>query len=194
MDQSARMACLAGFRNNEITFLVASDVAARGLDIPDVSHVFNFDVPIHAEDYVHRIGRTGRAGREGHAFCMVTREDSKYLKAIELLIKKEIPWFSSGATVETTEEVAVPVEKPRRGSRRTAPKVEKAEPESVSPQAVEPTAPREAAPKRESHRNQPSQRTEQRPEKHNIASVPDNSRFDDSNMPAFLTRSTRPGP
>jgi superfamily II DNA/RNA helicase len=145
---------------------------------------------------VHRIGRTGRAGREGHAFCMVTREDSKYLKAIELLIKKEIPWFSSGATVETTEEVAAPVEKPRRGSRRTAstaPKVQKAEPESVLPQADEPTVPREAAPKRESHRNQPSQRTEQRPEKHNIASVPDNSRFDDSNMPAFLTRTTRTG-
>ncbi len=63
MDQSSRTKTLAGFKDNAITLLVASDVAARGLDIPAVSHVFNFDVPIHAEDYVHRIGRTGRAGR-----------------------------------------------------------------------------------------------------------------------------------
>ena len=68
MDQSSRTKMLAGFKDNAITLLVASDVAARGLDIPDVSHVFNFDVPIHAEDYVHRIGRTGRAGRSGAAF------------------------------------------------------------------------------------------------------------------------------
>lgn len=65
MDQHSRTQMLDGFRNNKIQLLVASDVAARGLDIPDVSHVFNFDVPIHAEDYVHRIGRTGRAGRAG---------------------------------------------------------------------------------------------------------------------------------
>ena len=76
MDQSARMKTLAGFRNNEITYLIASDVAARGLDIPEVSHVFNFDVPTHAEDYVHRIGRTGRAGREGQAFTLVTKEET----------------------------------------------------------------------------------------------------------------------
>ena len=55
-----------------MTFSIASDVAARGLDIPEVSHVFNYDVPIHSEDYVHRIGRTGRAGREGHAYMLVT--------------------------------------------------------------------------------------------------------------------------
>ena len=83
MDQSARLKMLAAFRNNEVTYLIASDVAARGLDIPEVSHVFNFDVPIHAEDYVHRVGRTGRAGREGHAFTMVTREEAKHLRAIE---------------------------------------------------------------------------------------------------------------
>ena len=67
MDQSARTAALEQFRNGEVTLLVASDVAARGLDIPDVSHVFNFDVPHHPDDYVHRIGRTGRAGRSGTA-------------------------------------------------------------------------------------------------------------------------------
>jgi superfamily II DNA/RNA helicase len=87
MDQSSRMATLAGFKNNEITFLIASDVAARGLDIPDVSHVFNFDIPTHAEDYVHRVGRTGRAGREGVAITLVAPADKKYLVAIEKLIE-----------------------------------------------------------------------------------------------------------
>ena len=96
MDQQARLKMLSAFRNNEVTYLIASDVAARGLDIPEVSHVFNFDVPIHAEDYVHRIGRTGRAGREGHAFTMVTREEAKHLKAIETLIKKDLPYFDLG--------------------------------------------------------------------------------------------------
>jgi superfamily II DNA/RNA helicase len=82
MDQQARLRTLAAFRNNEVTYLIASDVAARGLDIPDVSHVFNYDVPIHAEDYVHRIGRTARAGREGHAYMLVTKMESKQLRAI----------------------------------------------------------------------------------------------------------------
>ncbi|MCI5075845.1 DEAD/DEAH box helicase [Oricola sp.] len=93
MDQRSRMAMLAGFKENKIQLLVASDVAARGLDIPDVSHVFNFDVPIHAEDYVHRIGRTGRAGRSGAAFTLVAKPDMKYLEAIEKLITREIDWL-----------------------------------------------------------------------------------------------------
>ncbi|MCA3554483.1 DEAD/DEAH box helicase [Aestuariivirga sp.] len=104
MDQQARLRTLAGFRNNEITYLIASDVAARGLDIPDVSHVFNFDVPTHAEDYVHRIGRTGRAGREGAAFTMVSKEDGKNLKAIEQLIKKDVPYFELSAEAEAAIE------------------------------------------------------------------------------------------
>ncbi len=82
MDQLTRTKTLDGFRANDIKLLVASDVAARGLDIPDVSHVFNFDVPIHAEDYVHRIGRCGRAGRDGWAFTLVSPADDKYLSAI----------------------------------------------------------------------------------------------------------------
>ena len=94
MDQRARMAMLHNFKENKIQLLVASDVAARGLDIPDVSHVFNFDVPIHAEDYVHRIGRTGRAGREGAAFTLVSKPETKYLQAIQTLIKTEIEWLS----------------------------------------------------------------------------------------------------
>ncbi len=82
LPQSYRMETLAGFREGKIELLIASDVAARGLDIPDVSHVFNFDVPIHSEDYVHRIGRTGRAGREGTAYMLVGPNDDKYYAAI----------------------------------------------------------------------------------------------------------------
>lgn len=85
------MEVLAGFKNNDITLLVASDVAARGLDIPAVSHVFNFDVPIHAEDYVHRIGRTGRAGRKGWAFMLCLPHEIKHLDKIEELVKQPVP-------------------------------------------------------------------------------------------------------
>ena len=93
MDQRSRMMMLDAFKDNRIKLLVASDVAARGLDIPDVSHVFNFDVPVNAEDYVHRIGRTGRAGREGTAYMVVTPAEQKGYDAIEALIGKEIDWL-----------------------------------------------------------------------------------------------------
>ena len=86
LDQSVRMKTLEKFRSGELKILVASDVAARGLDVPSVSHVFNFDVPIHADDYVHRIGRTGRAGRSGQAFMLATPRDAKYVEFIEKLI------------------------------------------------------------------------------------------------------------
>jgi superfamily II DNA/RNA helicase len=92
MDQHARMAALDSFRSGEMPILVASDVAARGLDIPTVSHVFNYDVPHHAEDYVHRIGRTGRAGRAGYSFTLVSPGDEKALAAIEKLITTSIEW------------------------------------------------------------------------------------------------------
>jgi superfamily II DNA/RNA helicase len=92
MDQPARMAALEKFRNGEVTLLVASDVAARGLDILDVSHIYNFDVPFHPDDYVHRIGRTGRAGRSGTAITIVAgANDSKAVAAIEKLIGQPIP-------------------------------------------------------------------------------------------------------
>ncbi len=91
MSQPKRTETLERFKANEIRLLVASDVAARGLDIAHLSHVFNFDVPIHPEDYVHRIGRTGRAGREGRAFTLATPDDGKFVEAITKLIGKEIP-------------------------------------------------------------------------------------------------------
>nr|WP_163268189.1 DEAD/DEAH box helicase [Chelativorans alearense] len=112
MDQRARMMMLENFRKGKLKLLVASDVAARGLDIPDVSHVFNFDVPTHAEDYVHRIGRTGRAGRSGKAFTIVTRADQKYVAGIEKLIGQEIEWFDGNLSTLTAEDEAE--ERPRR--------------------------------------------------------------------------------
>src|SRR5689334_19281311 len=91
LDQSLRTKTLESFRSGELKILVASDVAARGLDIPAVSHIFNFDVPFHPDDYVHRIGRTGRAGRTGHAFVLATPRDERQVSAIEHLIKTTIP-------------------------------------------------------------------------------------------------------
>lgn len=104
MDQRTRMMMLENFRKGTIKLLVASDVAARGLDIPEVSHVFNYDIPINAEDYVHRIGRTGRAGRSGTAFTLVTDNDQKYLTAIEDLTKQSIDWIGEPVDFEAAAE------------------------------------------------------------------------------------------
>ncbi|NRA98509.1 MAG: DEAD/DEAH box helicase [Rhodobacteraceae bacterium] len=143
LDQSQRMRTLDGFRDGTIRFLVASDVAARGLDIPSVSHVFNYDVPTHSEDYVHRIGRTGRAGREGKAVMICESRDEKYLEAIEKLIAKEIPRaenpLRSAPVVEETVEDK-DKEKPKRSrSRRSkkddTPKVEDAPVETAAEDA-----------------------------------------------------------
>ena len=92
MTQSARLDALQKFKDGGVPLLIASDVAARGLDIAGLSHVFNFDVPMSAEDYVHRIGRTGRAGKSGRAFTIAAgKDDIKYIGAIEKLIGKPIP-------------------------------------------------------------------------------------------------------
>jgi len=106
MSQPARTEMLAGFKNKEFNILVCSDVAARGLDVPNLSHVFNYDIPINAEDYVHRIGRTGRAGNEGHAYSIALPEDGKYVAAIEKLVGKEIPRLSMDgfASAELSED------------------------------------------------------------------------------------------
>jgi superfamily II DNA/RNA helicase len=104
MDQRARMVSLDAFKSGTVDLIVCSDVAARGLDIPDVSHVFNFDVPTHAEDYVHRIGRTGRAGKTGIALSIVTAADQKYILEIERLIDRKIDWLAGESLANLPEE------------------------------------------------------------------------------------------
>src|SRR5205807_3453938 len=94
MDQPSRTAALDQFRRGEVALLIASDVAARGLDIPDVSHILNFDVPHHADDYLHRIGRTGRAGKCGTAVTVVDPSDGQALATIEHLHGQSIPWIT----------------------------------------------------------------------------------------------------
>ena len=131
MPQPARMETLARFKAGEARLLVASDVAARGLDIAGLSHVFNFDVPTHAEDYIHRIGRTGRAGREGRAFTIATDADSRYLQAIRRLISTSIDavdldisaQLARGRTGNARRGARLshdggPPQRPRSGSRR----------------------------------------------------------------------------
>ncbi len=138
MDQRARMTSLDAFRNGGVALLVCSDVAARGLDIPAVSHVFNFDVPTHAEDYVHRIGRTGRAGRTGTAISIVTRSDRKYVDEIEKLIQRKIDWFGedlgSISEDESGAEVSPDRQRGRRSSRRPDPRGGTAERSGASEQ------------------------------------------------------------
>jgi superfamily II DNA/RNA helicase len=119
MHQTARMETLEKFRDGQIELLVASDVAARGLDIANMSHVFNFDVPMNPEDYIHRIGRTGRAGKEGHAFTLATSADGKYLAAIERLLGKAIPPLSGSTRDDEDEEAeAGRAEEAERSPRR----------------------------------------------------------------------------
>jgi superfamily II DNA/RNA helicase len=139
MDQRARMLSLEAFKSGDVKLLVCSDVAARGLDIPDVSHVFNFDVPTHAEDYVHRIGRTGRAGKTGVAQTLVTRGDQKYVDEIEKLIATKIEWLGKITLNQIDEEPATfATGRPERlsPSRRPTPKapaISEAQPDLRAP-------------------------------------------------------------
>jgi superfamily II DNA/RNA helicase len=181
MDQRSRTNMLQGFKDNEITLLVASDVAARGLDIPAVSHVFNFDVPIHAEDYVHRIGRTGRAGRAGAAFTLVSRRDAKYVEAITKLIDREIDWLDGQQAIENADpaddkpargrrgEAKSPARKTARGEKRA--KEDAVEPAAVAEKAAEPVeaakpvevaAAAKEAPRKDREERQPRQERESR--------------------------------
>jgi superfamily II DNA/RNA helicase len=136
LDQSLRMKTLAAFRSGELKLLVASDVAARGLDIPDVSHVFNYDVSHHADDYVHRIGRTGRAGKLGQAFMIVTPADDKSLDKVMKLIKME------------PEELALDIDWSDLGGPRRPRPASKPVAEKTSVAADVPTDETEAAPRR----------------------------------------------
>jgi superfamily II DNA/RNA helicase len=177
LDQSVRTKTLDGFRDGSVHLLVASDVAARGLDIPAVSHVFNFDVPSHPEDYVHRIGRTGRAGRLGKAYTIAVTSDDKYINAIESLVKMPIPRAEvpEGALEAASDSVERPREergaKSRggrgegRGGRDRAPREDKpAEVVAVVEAVAEPVVAavrEERSPRRDDRREE---RTEPRPD------------------------------
>jgi superfamily II DNA/RNA helicase len=155
MDQPARMAALEQFRRGDVTLLVASDVAARGLDIVDVSHIYNFDVPYHPDDYVHRIGRTGRAGRSGTAITIVAgANDAKAVAAIEKLIGRNIPYMERPDGAAAAPQHAAPgrrkdhapIHRPRGGNDRRPKRRPPAPParldEARSRRAQQPSHPR----------------------------------------------------
>jgi superfamily II DNA/RNA helicase len=144
LPQSVRTATLEKFRSGTLKILVASDVAARGLDIPDVGQVFNYDVPRHAEDYVHRIGRTGRAGRSGEAYTIVSAADTKSLAAVEDLIKKPVEMLTLDIELPAPEakrdRQARDGDRSKRGGSRSGPRRDGA------PRPTEPRAPRAQKP------------------------------------------------
>jgi superfamily II DNA/RNA helicase len=165
MDQPARTAALDQFRKGEVKVLVASDVAARGLDIPAVSHVYNFDVPVHPDDYVHRIGRTGRAGRTGTAITIVAgANDAKAVAAIEKLTGGSIPYMQDGAL--------------------PAPEAQEA-PAAQRQGAPQPRRPRNDA-GRQTHR--PATSSARIPQRPAQPAKPRAEEADTSHLPAFLLR------
>lgn len=145
LDQSQRTRTLEGFRGGDLKILVASDVAARGLDVPSVSHVINFDVPGHAEDYVHRIGRTGRAGRDGKAIMICEPRDEKNFDAVEALLKKDIPRLeigggspSAAAATEDTKKSPAPRRRERAPKKDVPSKVVEKPAEPQQAKVIEP--------------------------------------------------------
>jgi superfamily II DNA/RNA helicase len=197
LDQSARTAALDAFRKGDVALLIASDVAARGLDIPDVSHVFNFDVPHHADDYVHRIGRTGRAGKTGTAITVVTPADTKSISAIEKLIGQPIPWMSGQPepTADRPPSADGPQRHQREGrrhhGRRPAPARESAERPAPARQVAEPAA---VVTRLDEARQKPARTEHGRPRHHDNRPSPRPAPVDDDtggHLPAFLLRPVR---
>ena len=143
MQQSARIETMAAFKSGDIRFLVATDVAGRGIDVSGLSHVFNYDVPIHAEDYIHRIGRTGRAGHRGRAVTLVVPDDAKNLDAIRRLIGRDIPEIDKpgdkpkAAPVESQTPEETPAAKKTRSRGRRPCKPKTADAVTAQPSAPE---------------------------------------------------------
>ncbi|WP_173576626.1 DEAD/DEAH box helicase [Acetobacter fallax] len=197
LPQSVRFRTLEKFKAGELKILVCSDVAARGIDIGGLSHVFNFDLPFHAEDYVHRIGRTGRAGREGRAYSLATPYERKFAEAIESLTGATIPRLELDGVkqLDWSEEERGKDgrgKKKRRDDRgREKPAPERAQ-EPVEParkaQAAAPTpAPEEKKPERDSGRQQ-DHRRDRRPRGSEIPDASSESVVGFGNdMPAFMS-------
>lgn len=186
MVQSARTKTLQDFRYGTVKFLVCSDVAARGLDISAVSHVFNYDVPMTPDDYVHRIGRTGRAGQSGRAWMLASKEDEKFLANVERLIKKPIPVIVlEGAPAASAKEDDVQDEP--RAPRRTGPRAERPAPRERAPRAPREKRPEAAAPVESTVRTERTDRpgadrVPRRPSADDVSDVPG---FGDE-VPAFF--------
>jgi superfamily II DNA/RNA helicase len=204
MTQDRRTATLERFRLGEIPILVASDVAARGLDIEDITHVFNFDVPYNAEDYVHRIGRTGRAGRSGRAFTLMTPDDGRNFGAIERLVRRNIarhvidlPGGDRGEERETRADRgrgrAQGQEREQKRGRDRAPRREgrRDEHREEAPRRVEPArqeAPRrEARPAQPAHAPKPKAPPQPKPRPQPRSEAEKATGFGD-NVPAFLMK------
>ncbi len=164
LDQSQRTRTLDGFREGKLRLLIASDVAARGLDVPAVSHVINFDVPGHPEDYVHRIGRTGRAGRAGKAITICVPRDEKAFDAVEKLMQKEIPRLDSplaGGKDTASKDAPAKDDAPRAAKPKSerqkseGPKAEASKPRTAKPAArdPEPEATEDSSSRRRSDRS-----------------------------------------
>lgn len=189
MSQPARMETLEKFKKGEITYLVCSDVAARGLDIPALSHVFNFDVPTHAEDYVHRIGRTGRAGKEGHAFTLAIPEEGKYLGAISSLIGKDIPRLELDGVESSEPEAAEEGSSRRRGrGRRRSTKKDR---ETETRPSEEKTQEDKSADVKSEGKKAPNPRKDQKPRKESRDSNEPVVGMGD-HVPAFMMRPVKP--
>ncbi len=194
MDQRARTTALDAFRNGETALLVASDVAARGLDIPAVSHVFNFDVPHHPEDYVHRIGRTGRAGRSGTAYTLVGPDDTRSLGAIEALIGQPIPWLDGDlSTVADSSAETGTRHRGRSGDTRRGARSAKAGGKSTAEAAERPKARGSRggaapAPRAEAHRPEPRRETVREERGRRTEPEGDTPIGLGSHVPAFLLR------
>jgi superfamily II DNA/RNA helicase len=211
LDQSVRTRTLDGFRNGTIDILVASDVAARGLDIPSVGHVFNFDVPYHPDDYVHRIGRTGRAGRSGHTYMLVTPRDEKYVDAIQKLTGNKIAARTLEGLAEATQARPPREDRggrdrnrgrgnrdPRKGQHPVKPhgQVASMEPAQMvaapaqpAPQATQQHPAQARHDHRQDHRQKqhhaPKQQHPQKPQRHQQEDDAHDTR---SQLPAFLLR------
>ncbi len=140
IDQATRQKQLEAFKNGDINLLVASDVAARGLDVKGVSHVFNFDAPWHPDDYIHRIGRTGRAGAKGKAFTFVTKADEEAIESIEKLIGNKIERLGKIEVPSGDTEERAPA---KRGRKPAEPKAKAARPEAPA-EAEAPSSPKPA--------------------------------------------------
>ncbi len=154
MDQPSRIAELDRFKAGTINILVASDVAARGLDVKGVSHVFNFDTPWHPDDYVHRIGRTGRAGATGRAFTLITPEDAEAIDNVEKLTGGKIPVFDLDSGVAAEAPKAEP--RPERAPRQAQEARPRREREERKPRAEKPKAEVQPEPKRAEPKREPS--------------------------------------